>query len=529
MKRFLLSMLSAAMLFSGANSTSIPAKANNLIKSHIKSSVDTVSEVNQNLSSIISGATNLNSSNSDTATEDTYNTITSNKEDTTESNEKSTFKWPNNPGSLTSESAILMDASSGLVLYEKNSHKERYPASITKIMTTLIALENCSLNEIVTFSHNAVFSIESGSTHIARQVGEQLTLEQCLYAVMLASANEVSNAVAEHVAGSVDKFADMMNAKAKELGCENTHFVNANGLHNEDHYTSAYDMALISKEAMKNETFRKITATKSYVIPKTNKAKEEFPIANHQQLLLGYKLTKRYEPCIGGKTGYTNAARNTLVSFASKDGIDLICVVMKSTPTDQYKDTIKLFDFGFDNYEAHTLDDATVKSQKSNEKSILFTRFNSMFDSSIPLIFTDNKSNYILPLGAKTKDVSQSIDLFDTPKLLNNKKIIGNITYTFDNKVVGKLDIFYSTSNRTQLESVEVETEKSENNTSSSLTSVITSVKHHDIKPLIIASIFSVLIILILLYYFIIERPRRKRRKAYFDRKSSRGLDDFKL
>lgn len=439
----------------------------------------------------------------------------------------SNFKWPKYTGSLTSESAVLIDASSGLVLYEKNANKELYPASITKIMTTLVALENSSLNEIVTFSRNAIFSIESGSTHIARKEGEQLTMEQCLYAIMLASANEVSNAVAEHVAGSIDEFADMMNAKAKELGCKNTNFVNANGLHNDNHYTSAYDMALISQEALKNETFRKITSTKSYVIPKTNKSDEEFPMANHQQLLLGYKLTNKYDGCIGGKTGYTNAARNTLVSFANKDGIELICVVMKSTPTEQYSDTIKLFDYGFDNYESFSVDEES--SISSIDNSVLFTRFNSVFDTSTPIIYTDNSSHYILPLGADPKDVTQSMNLYDTPKKSNGKEIIGDITYLFDNKTVGKLDIYYSASEKPSLESVKLLDDFSDQSVISTLSSAVTSKTHLDIKPLIIIGIFVVFIILYLIYYIVIERPRKRRRQAYYQRRNSRKYDDFNL
>ena len=472
---------------------------------------------------------NIGNSTAYAATTQTEQSETTSIESTTtdtSTETKSNFKWPKSTGGLTSESAILIDASSGLVLYEKNANEELYPASITKIMTTLIALENSSLNEIVTFSHNAIFSIESGSTHIARKEGEQLTMEQCLYAVMLASANEVSNAVAEHVAGSIDKFAEMMNAKAKQLGCKNTNFVNANGLHNDNHYTSAYDMALIAREALKNETFRKITATKSYVIPKTNKSDEEFPMANHQQLLLGYKLTKKYDACIGGKTGYTNAARNTLVSFASKDGIDLICVVMKSTPTDQYKDTIKLFDFGFDNYESFSVDEASTIS--SIDDSILFTRFNSVFDTSTPMIYTDSTSSYILPLGANQKDVTQSMNLYDTPKKVNGKVVIGDITYSFDNKTVGQLDIYYSASEKPTLESVAL-LEYPDKSITSTLSSAVSAKTHLDIKPLIIVGIFIVFILLYLIYYIAVERPRKRRRQAYYQRKNSRNYDDFNL
>lgn len=158
--------------------------------------------------------------------------------------------WPQGDA-IESDAAICMDGNTGAVLYGKNIEKQEYPASITKIMTVLLALENGNLDDTVTFSENAVYSIEYGSAHLGLTEGEELTLEQCLYGIMLASANEISNAVAEHIGGSVEKFADMMNQKAEELGCVNTHFVNPNGLHDDNHYTCAYDMALITQAAMK--------------------------------------------------------------------------------------------------------------------------------------------------------------------------------------------------------------------------------------------------------------------------------------
>lgn len=506
MKRILTMILAATLLLSNIGFTTVHAET---------------TKMNSSQTSIIEFTANVSA-------EDTTDASDTSDKKTTDTDSKK-FKWPKFKDSLTSEAAILIDASSGLILYEKNAHEKLYPASITKIMTTLVALDNCSLNEIVTFSHNAVFGIEPGSTHIARQEGEQLTMEQCLYAVMLASANEVASAVGEHVGGTIDNFADMMNAKAKELGCENTHFVNAHGLHNDDHYTCAYDMALISQEAMKNETFRKITGTKTYVIPVTNKCDTEFPIATHQQLMLGYKLTKKYDACIGGKTGYTNTARNTLVSFASKDGVELICVVMKSTATDQYKDTIKLFDFGFDNYEAFSVDesDATL----SMDNSILFTRFNSIFDTSTPLIYTDNSSNYILPVGASQKDVIQSMNLYDTPKVQSNNEIIGDITYTFDSKTIGKLNIYYSASDKPTLESVALldSGTSTDESVTSTLSSAVSAKAKKDIKPFIIIGVIAVFIILFLIYYFTIVYPRKKRRKAYYQKKFARHFDDFNL
>lgn len=194
--------------------------------------------------------------------------------------------WPEAPETV-SPAVILMELSTGTVLYEKNSTEAHYPASITKIMTTLVALENSDLNEVVTFSDRAID--ETYGSGIARDYGEQMTMEQCLYAVMLESANECAFAVAEHVGGTMENFVDMMNAKAKELGCQNTHFANPNGLQDENHYTCAADMALIAQAAYENETFRIITGTKIYTIPPTNKhPNEETILRNHHDMLCTY-------------------------------------------------------------------------------------------------------------------------------------------------------------------------------------------------------------------------------------------------
>ena len=234
--------------------------------------------------------------------------------------------WPEGPA-VESASAIVMDANTGTVLYEKNSLDQHYPASITKIMTTLIALENGNMNDIVTFSSDAVFKTEGSG--IARDVNEQMTLEQCLYAVMLNSANECAYAVAEHVGGTVDNFVNMMNQKAAELGCENTHFNNPHGLHDDNHYTCAADMAKIARAAWQNESFRIITGTATYTVPPTNKHAEETLLQNHNEMLHPFRTNKYvYDYCVGGKTGYTQMANSTLVTYAQKDGMTLICVVM---------------------------------------------------------------------------------------------------------------------------------------------------------------------------------------------------------
>ena len=190
---------------------------------------------------------------------------------------KADLYWPEGP-SIASPSAIVMEVNSGAVLYEKNMDQVNYPASITKILTVLLALEHCELDEVVTFSDDAINLNQGDTSHIARDYGEKMTLEECLYAVMLESANECAYAVAEHVGeklgGDYQTFIKLMNKKAKELGCKNTNFTNANGLPDENHWTSAHDMALISAEAYKNESFRIITSTRAYQIPPTNKHKE---------------------------------------------------------------------------------------------------------------------------------------------------------------------------------------------------------------------------------------------------------------
>ena len=257
--------------------------------------------------------------------------------------------WPKGEA-VYAASAYVMDMDTGAVLYSKNAETKQYPASITKLMTILLALEHGSLEDEITFSHDAVFSIEPGSAHIAIQEGEILTLEQVLYGIMLRSANECANAAAEYVDGSMEKFAEHMTARAKELGCENTNFVNANGLFDENHYTTAYDMALIAQELLKNETYRSMMSNTYYLIPPTNKQPEERPLHGQHQMLNENSLYY-YEPAEGGKTGYTVEAQNTLVTYAKQGDTELIAVVLKCNGAQHYVDTKTLFEYGFANYQ----------------------------------------------------------------------------------------------------------------------------------------------------------------------------------
>lgn len=253
--------------------------------------------------------------------------------------------WPSAPP-IYAESGILVDMDNGKILYSKNVNDVHYPASITKIMTAYLAAENCSMDEIVTFSQTAIDAIDWTSSNMGTLAGEELTMEQCMYGMMLQSANEVCCGVAEHVGGSIQGFVDMMNQKAAELGCTNTHFTNPNGLPDENHYTTAYDYARISAAAFQNETFRKVFGTTYYEIPPTNKYSETRQLGNHHKMLLP-STEYYYDGIIGGKTGYTQVALNTLVTFANRNGKTLMCVTMRTEGRQVYRDTASLFDYGF--------------------------------------------------------------------------------------------------------------------------------------------------------------------------------------
>ncbi len=247
---------------------------------------------------------------------------------------------------LIGESAIVVDMKTGYTLYEKNVYDKHYPASITKIMTSLLTLEQADMNEKVTFSYGAVFSVEAGSSVAYVDVDEQLSVEQCLYGLMLISGNDLANGLAEHVGGTMGNFAKMMTDKAAELGCVNTNFTNAHGLHDEKHYTCAYDMALIAMNAYETqENYRKICSTLTYECPPTNKQKETRVWGNKNRLINPYEKIY-YKDCIGGKTGYTNQAGGTLVTYANINGRELVCVIMKSTHSaSAFEDTTALYEY----------------------------------------------------------------------------------------------------------------------------------------------------------------------------------------
>lgn len=427
--------------------------------------------------------------------------------------------WPSGPD-VDAQSAILMDINTGTILYEKNIHDELYPASTTKIMTTLLALENSSLDEIVTFSKNAVFSIEPGSSHIGITEGEQLTMEQCLYGIMLESANEVSNAVAEHVGGSIEGFTEMMNKKAAELGCQNTHFSNANGLPDETHYSSAYDLALIGRAAMHNETFRTITATTSYTIPPTNLQEAARPLSNHHKMLP--KRQHSYADCIGGKTGYTNVARQTLVTFAKRGDLELVCVIMKTESPSQYTETAKLFDWGFENFQILNISDNEKNYKMQN--SSFFDTDSTIFGNTDSMIEINKLGEIILPNTASFSDATSSLSYtndgsnsFATLSYLYGGKNVGSTTIELTNLNIPDFK-FNNTNGQQDSSSTELnQTEKK----------VVVYTKGHII---IFVVVILVVITLIIAFLFLFRNYHFfKRRRIRKHRRLNRKLSDFDL
>ena len=347
--------------------------------------------------------------------------------------------WPTGPV-VSAESAILIDADTGAMLYAKNIHQKEYPASTTKILTTLIASERCGMDEIVDFSYDAVHDIDPGSNHIAIEPGEQLTMEECLNAILIRSANEVSFAVAEHISGTTwQDFGDIMNERAKELGCVDSHFVNPNGLPNEDHYTSAYDLAMIGKAFFANEALCKMTMTHMLHILPSERQPDDIMEVNKMELIPGGKYAYPY--LVGCKTGYTDAARSTLVSCAEKDGMKLICVVMRDENPNYYEDTISLFDYGFSNFGKVNIAQTETKYNIENPGS--FYSGNDIFGNSKPILELNQSDCITLPNTITFEDTVSDISYDNT-----DPGQVAVITYTYHDVVLGTASIDFTASEK---------------------------------------------------------------------------------
>lgn len=256
--------------------------------------------------------------------------------------------WPQ-AQDISSTAALVMESSTKTIVFAKNSDQPLYPSAAVKIMTTLVALENSELTDTVTMTATGISGITDGGVNIAAQLDETFTMEQCLYAIMVASANDIALQVAEHVGGSVEAFVEKMNNRAQELGCKNTVFTNPTGLPDENQHTTAYDMALIMRKAISNDTFRTIAGTPSYTIPATNVSGGERVLTNNFTML-NTASDAYYQGCLGGKEGYTQASGSTLVCAADKNDTTLICVVLNGAPDITDDEAISLLNYGYDNF-----------------------------------------------------------------------------------------------------------------------------------------------------------------------------------
>ncbi len=259
--------------------------------------------------------------------------------------------WPQGPGTY-GEAAIVMEVETGAILYGKNIDEHYFPASITKVLTSLIALENGQLSDPVQFSNECVSSVKPDEASIGMKEGNQISLEQALYATLLASANEAAYAVGESVGKNAGYdyswFIQQMNQRCQELGGANSNFVNANGVHDPNHYTCARDMALISREMFKHPEFFTIAQTHEYTIP-ASETTEEHIFQQHDKML-DPGDENYYEYVIGGKTGYTSDALSTLITMADNGSMQLVCVVLKTHGQNIYPDTRNLLEYAFSNF-----------------------------------------------------------------------------------------------------------------------------------------------------------------------------------
>lgn len=336
-----------------------------------------------------------------------------------------------NKVTTNSSACLLMDAKSGKILYAKNANQKMYPASTTKLMTAILALENCKLTDVATVSHNAIFSIPAGYSHASLKEGEELTIEQLLNVLLIPSANDAAVVLAEHISGSVEGFSKLMNQKAKDLGCTNTNFVNPNGIHNKNHYSSAHDLALIGKYAMKFSDIMRIAMVKQYTLPTTNKYHKTDRIFNTTNVLINNEsMNPYYYPYTTGlKTGYTGSSGYCIVSTAKKDDMELIAVILDSNSvSSRYQDCKSLFDYGFENYHYQTIQSAgnIIKTIEISNG----TRETKQLDIAVK-----DEINVLISSDTTQESLNPTIDI--DPNLeapIAENKVVGKISYTIDSE-----------------------------------------------------------------------------------------------
>jgi D-alanyl-D-alanine carboxypeptidase (penicillin-binding protein 5/6) len=343
--------------------------------------------------------------------------------------------------SLECNASILIDGETGKLLYSKNSDKIKYPASLTKLMTAVVALENGSLEDIYTVDDQTPFTIDG--SHIALEPGERLSLEDLLHGLLIPSANDAAEVIAINCAGSVDDFVDLMNKKAVELGMTNTNFVNPHGLHDDSHYTTASDLAKLAAYAYSNETIREIIGKKQYTISETNIKEDERLLNTTNRLFIGtgygnqiiidglYRDIK-YDGATGMKTGYTPQAGSTFIGSAERNGLTLISVVLDGYITEVYSDTVKLLDYGFDNFknislvESNTYVDSTEAVGANVDK--------------IPLV-TEGKLSATIEKD-KVSSITSRVTMDEIILPVKKDQCVGKYEFLIDGELIGSVNLY---------------------------------------------------------------------------------------
>ena len=392
--------------------------------------------------------------------------------------------WPKVPGTY-GEAAILMEAGTGAILYAKNIEDKHFPASITKVLTALVAVENGEMTDPVKMSHESVAFLQPGDSSIALKEGDEINLEQALYATLLASANEAAYTVGENVGINAGHdyhwFIEQMNQKCKELGGVNSNFVNTNGLHDENHYTCALDMGLIGCEIFKHPEIFEIMQTQQYVIEESDTVEEHVFQQKHKMLLNGYQAY--YEDAVGGKTGYTSDALSTLITMADNEEMQLVCVVLRTYGKNIYPDTTNLFEYGFDNFKKISID-GLEKSEDVGE------------------ILTGQEGGYVvLPEGVEFTDLKMKL----IPDDSNNGE--ATLKYTYQEVPVGsaraKLSASYLKQHSIQIE----EPKEAKKETKQGMP------KTTKIILVILCAVLLILVVLFVRASIIRSRRRRRRRQ----------------
>jgi len=440
--------------------------------------------------------------------------------------------WPLDTG-CQSEAGIVMDLDSGAVLFAQNIHVQEYPASITKLLTALVVVENASMDEQVTFSHDAVYNVESGSGNkLQLEEGDVLSVKDCLYVMLLQSSNQAANALAEHVGGSREAFADMMNEKAASLGCRESHFVNPSGLNDPEQLTSAYDMAQIGAAVFGNPTLLEICSTTSATLPPTiNNPNGRTYSMEHKLVVTGDSSDENYYPsAVAGKTGYTSLAGQTLVTYAEQDGRRQVAVTLKSTQRTHYSDTKTILDFGFARFKNVSVAENETDYVTGEEPVTIGDETYSPSD-----LYLDEKAVVTLPNDAKFSDADKYLQT-EIPAS-HPEGAVARIIYTYNDRQIGVAWV-YSTKAASAPVSAEDgtdnETAGSENTTDAAKTGT-SSTADKEKKPLkltkatYIAAGAGVVVLLIAaaVIWFMIQRKQEEERMRVLREKRRKRLADM--